>query len=103
MSDQIMIIIISNRIKQLSVLILMSKHSTLKSIEDLRELRRERRVIVRMPDLVDFVNICSKDEDIRRTYLLMYFDIGSIHSAYDETSIDDKLHIGGTTCFHSSS
>ena len=51
-----------------------------------------------MLESLDGLHPSAEDEDVFFTHFLINFDVGSIHSADDESSIHDELHIGSAGC-----
>jgi hypothetical protein len=49
-----------------------------------------------MLQVFDGFHASTEDEDIFLANFLINLDISPIHSAYDESSIHDKLHIGSS-------
>lgn len=50
-------------------------------------------------ELVDLVNLRTKNKHVVNTHLLGDFNVGTVHGSDDETTIHNEFHIAGAAGF----
>jgi len=92
MSDTVVVVSTPERLDEGIVSVSCSEHSVLDGLEDnIKTLINAARASTAKAS--DFLSPCAKDEDVALADLLADFDVCTIESADDETTVHDKLHV----------